>query len=293
MSYEYLESKLIEFDQIIAEMGLSIEEGSLLKAQFDLIRGFLTDRTELPEDELETKYFAQFKEFYHSLIVVERLTNSVMTLDRKPRDGLRKCLKHVLAGQLTQDFESQQAKDHFYEIEMAALFQECGFEIKLCEPDIVISGVGLTKPYGIACKYPSSEKQIHNHFSKGYRQIAEQGMDGLVAIGIDQIVFKGMNNYIEFENEKFHPLKIMQRTADETLIKLVQQRAKDYPAEKPIDGAIITLAATGIYGEPASLITIRAITSQCDGQNPMLADVERMTKVLNNNAMSAYMEEEV
>lgn len=283
MGYEELRDKLSTFKKIIDQMQLSIEGGSLLKAQFDLIREFLRDRAILSKTKLDKKYDNdQFKEFIDALIVVEKLTDSVVALKDQPQHALRKRLKLVFAGQLTQDFsESQQAKDFFYEIEMAAFFRKAGFLVELREPDIVISGCDLRESYGIACKYPSSEKQVHNHLSKGYKQISRQKLHGLVSIGIDQIAFKGMGNYIDFRKIEIPPLDIIQQITDEAMFNLVAQRSKDYPSEPPIDGAIITSAITGILGDPAFLITVGTATMQCDSQNPMIDDIELIVSELN------------
>ena len=74
---------------------------------------------------------------------MRRLTETVVALRDQPPAALRKRLKQVLAGPLTQDFSPEQAKDFFYELELAADFKRAGFAVSLREPDIVISGNGL------------------------------------------------------------------------------------------------------------------------------------------------------
>lgn len=284
MGYEQTRTNLIEFDRGIEGMSLSIEEGSLLMAQFDLTRAFLSDEGSLSEKELCTKWTDRFKEFYHAQIVVNRLIDAVLAL--KDQSALKKTLKKVLAGSISQDFEPDQAKDYFYELEMAMLLKNAGFTVELREPDIVISGHGLTKKYGIACKYPSSIKHIHDHLSKGYNQLQKQGLDGFVAIGLDQIKFKGMNEYIDFRKLEDHPKNVIQGMLKDAMIELVEQRKIEYPAECPVDAAIVTLAASGIYGKPAALMTFRAITIHCDNQNPMLIDIKLIASELNKSKIS-------
>ena len=287
MAHEQFLKNIVEFDQILAGLRLRIEDGSLLKAQFDLTREFLQDKITFSENQLTAKWDPRFKEFYDAQIVVGRLTDSVVILRGQPEGALRKRLKLVLVGPLTQDLESQQAKDHFYELEMAALLQQAGFAVELREPDVVVAARGLTKSYGIACKYPSSEKQINDHISKGYKQISNQNLDGLVALGLDQIVFKGMSKFLDFRQYERPPLEVMQQIVDEAMYGLVAQRAKDYPSECPVDGVIVTLAASGVCGEPACLRTVRAITLQCDSQNPMSADIQLILSGLRKSETSA------
>ena len=45
-----------------------------------------------------------------------------------------------------------------------------------------------------------------------------------------------------------------------------------YPAEKPIDGLMLTLSAVGIYGTPPALTSARFAMLQCDADKPRFAD---------------------
>jgi len=169
--------------------------------------------------------------------------------DRKALDELKK----VLGGPLTQDLVPVEAKDIFYELEMAALWRACGFTVDLDEPDVVVSGNGLSDRLGVACKYPSSWGQIHEHLSKEYKQITRNGYEGLVAIGLDQLVFNGMTNYMDFRQNPKHPLEVLQRATSEIMTNLVATRERDYPSEKPVDGAMVSLSAVGLYCDPAAM----------------------------------------
>jgi hypothetical protein len=131
------------------------------------------------------------------------------------QNRLKSRLKQVLGGALTQDFVPDAAKDYFYELEMAAHWKDCGFTVELAEPDVVVSGNGLSAPLGVACKYPSGLASLHDHISKGYGQITKHGYEGLVAIGLDQLVCKGMSNYMDFRQTDKHPLDIMERLTSE------------------------------------------------------------------------------
>ena len=105
----------------------------------------------------------------------------------------------------------------------------------LREPDVVVSGNGLSGELGMACKYPSSEAQIQTHLSKGYKQLANQNMDGCVVIGLDIIVFRTVFNsppkFLDFRQGKRHPLAVANSMVGDTMNALVVKRAEEYPSE--------------------------------------------------------------
>lgn len=270
MGYEILEKSLLSFDKIVGDLGVRLAEDSPIKQDFDTTREFLADRRRLEESAMMAKWNPRFKEFYHAQIVVKRLVDAVATLQGQMR--LKSRLKQVLGGSLTQDFKPDAAKDYFYELEMAALWKDSGFTVELAEPDVVVSGNGLSGELGVACKYPSSWDQIHKHVSKGYKQITQHGYEGLVCIGLDQLVFNGMSNFMDFRQTGKPPLEIMDKATGEVMTNLVKLRARDYPSEKPVDGAMMTMSAVGIYGQPAQLTNARYATLQCDRDNPRFAD---------------------
>ncbi len=212
----------------------------------------------------------------------ERLTEAVVALSDQPAGALRKRLRQVLSGSLTQDFSPEQAKDYFYELEIATIFKRSGFAVALREPDVVVSGNGLARELGMACKYPSSEAQIHEHLSKGYRQLANQNMDGCVVIGLDIIVFRAAFDsapkFLDFRQGDKHPLQVAQTLVNDAMKSLVVQRAEDYPSERPIDGAILTLNMWGIWEKPAGLTSVTAWAVQCDAQNPRFRDIGRLVE---------------
>ena len=76
----------------------------------------------------------------------------------------------------------------------------------------------------------------------------------------------------------------MQSAVDSAMENLIADRAEKYPSEDPIDGALFTLRASGIYGDPPQLTTVTAITMQCDSANPMFADIGLIHKQLQTIA---------
>jgi hypothetical protein len=284
VGYEVLERNLATFDQVTANLGVKLADDSPIKKDFDTTRAFLHDKKTLDESVWLPKWDPRFKEFYHAQIVVFRLTEAVAILQEQKK--LKSRLKQVLGGSLTQNFEPEAAKDYFYELEMAALWKECGFTVELEEPDVVVSGNGLSASVGVACKYPSGPSSLHEHISKGYKQITKHGYEGLVTIGLDQLFFKGMSNFMDFRQGNKPPLEVMKRATSEAMKNLVALRAEDYPSEEPIDGAMITMSACGIYGKPAGLTRCRHVTLQCDDGNPRKADFDILYQAMLSVASS-------
>src|SRR4051794_16514583 len=124
MGFENVERNLEAFDGIVAKLGMKLADDSPIKKDFDTTREFLKDKKTLEEAALMEKWGSRFKEFYHAQIVVKRLIDAVVTL--KDQIRLKSRLKQVLGGSLTQDFAPEAAKDYFYELEMAALWKDCG-----------------------------------------------------------------------------------------------------------------------------------------------------------------------
>jgi hypothetical protein len=277
MGYEKLEADLAAFDALIATQQIKWPAASPVVDQFELTRQFLSDKRDLAEADWLAKWNPRFKEFYNAQLVVSRLVEAVAVLASTQAQRLRSYLKIILPGDLTQGTDPTQAKDFFYELWLAAILAQSGFLVVLAEPDIVISGNGLGKPLGIACKYPSSEQQVHPHLSKGYKQIGKQSLDGLVAIGLDLLVYRkafpnGMN-YIDFRQGDRHPLEVVQQMVGEATVHLVESRPVLYPSEAPVDGLLTTLTVGGIIGSPASLAFVTAVTLQSDSQNPITSDL--------------------
>lgn len=161
--------------------------------------------------------------------------------------------------------------------------QEAGFTVKLREPDIVVNGNGLVRDVGIACKYPSSIKQIQDHISKGYRQLTKQNLPGVVAFGMDLLVFRAAfkhpPHYLDFRQNAKHPMQVAQKQLQNEVIELIEARSK-YPAELPLDGAMLSLAMWGAYHEPVRITEVAAWTFQCDSANPLRQEIGILVSAL-------------
>jgi hypothetical protein len=274
VGYDKLRANLGEFDRLLTDMKLSVKDDSPLKTYLDTTREFLADQGTLGEDALFAKWNPRFKEFYQAQFVVGRLAEAANELKGLPR--LKETLKKVIAGSTVQDFQPDQAKDFLYELELAADLKRAGFTVALREPDIVIEGNGLSGPLAIAGKYPSSRQQLHAHISKGYQQIAGQGLDGVVSIGLDLIVFgkeAGLGAFIDFNQGSRDPMVVLQDHLSTEVDTLVRERARVYPSERPIDGLMLTLTPGGVYGKPAQMIVLCAAALRCNPNNPKFADL--------------------
>lgn len=274
MGYDRVRSLVADFDAAVDALKVKMSDSSPIKPAFDSVREFLADEASMPESDRLAKWEPRFKEFWTSQYVVCVLAEAVVLLKDEGKP-LRETLRRVFAGSLEPDYEPQPAKDAFYELEVAVVCKDVGFQVSLREPDLVIQGGGLSQPLAIACKYPSSRQQIHAHLSKGYQQISKQGLAGLVCVGLDLIVFNeaGLKAFVDFRQSDKHPLKVLSRQLASEMRNLLEERSRDYPEERPIDGLLLTLKPYGIFGKPAKLTLMHSVTLQCDGDNPNIADI--------------------
>ncbi len=278
MGWEPLKRSLQCFDEFIAKHNVRIAKDAAITPQLLLVREFLADRECLDGLEVAEKWMGRdFKGFYDAVIVIQRLTDAVVALRDNP-GPLKGRLTQVLSGPLTQDFAPQQAKDFFYELEIAAALKKAGFSVVLCEPDVVVSGGGLTHEIGLACKYPSSEGQIHEHISRGYKQIAKQDLRGCVILGLDLIilraVFDSAPKFLDFRQSERHPREVANQIMADAMGSLIANRKRDYPSERPLDGAIVTLGTWGLFGQSVGIASLTAWSVQCELHNPIRRDLE-------------------
>lgn len=264
---------MLRFDQLLTATKMKVGDNSPIKQEADIVRDYYRDRAALGVDEAIRKWDPHFDEFYQARITLERVTAAVSALSGTR--GLKALLNDILEGSVTQDFKRSSSKDKLYELEMAATLRLAGFSVELREPDIVASRNGLSKPLAIACKYPFSRQQVHDHISKGYRQITRENLDGVVSIGLDLLVAKdlGLGPRLDFRRSGKPAHEIMADRLDMELHNLQAER-KDYPEERELDGLMLTLAYSGIDGNPPELTTLYSIALGCRSGNPLKADLE-------------------
>lgn len=139
---QYPEFPVLErFDQLLDDLKLRLVDGMPLKQQTDLLREYDRDSATLGLEKANSKYSRL--EIFLAEMVVERFVEVIGPLTSLR--GLKSKLNIVLKESIAQDFKPTQAKRIFYELETAASLVQAGFDIELKDPDIIVSGNGLSK----------------------------------------------------------------------------------------------------------------------------------------------------
>lgn len=285
MAWEDLRENIRRLDEVLRTIGLTMPVGSPHTNQYNTSKEFLDDERAMTQTQLLAKWQnAKFEEVFRSAIGITRLSRAAYTLRAHP--GLKSILKIVLTDTITQDFAPNQAKDYFYELEVATILTKAGFKVDLKEPDVVVHGNGLSRPIGIACKYPSSRKQIHGHISKGYKQLTGQNLPGFVAFGMDLIVFgeafKEPPKYLDFNQHPEPPITVAKGHLTREIMELVPERRDKYPAELPLDGAMLSFNLWGLYRNPPEITEVTAWSLQCDEKNSIRSDMVKIKAAIEN-----------
>jgi hypothetical protein len=218
-----------------------------IKSQVEAVRDAYDGTMEPGSEEWKRIWVPRYLELYQARIAVERFLEAAEKLEKLP--GLRKILKErVLGSPITQSLGRSQAKDALYELEIATTMRVAGFDVSLAEPDIIVSGAGLSRPVSLACKYPSSRNRLQPAISEGYAQIKKHRIDGIVCLGIDLIVAKetGLHGRIDFRRSAWSTEQIHHDRLFREFSKIEASRKGDYPAEKPLDRLMLTVAVVGI-----------------------------------------------
>ena len=273
-------SALATIDGFIKKFNVKHDSSSEIWQQVESVREYSRDQEELSKDDLESKWDSRFKEYYKSQIAVGMLADAIGALSASQADQLKKYLKLILGGSISQGGDPQQSRDWFYELHLASTLSAAGFEVELREPDLVVKENGLQQSIGVACKYPSSSKTVHQHISKGLSQLRKHGLPGVVAIGIDQLVVDaaGLKSYVDFNQGNGSPIATMQARADEELLTLVTERPDKYPSEDPVDKLLVTLSLSGHGGKPARLINPTVLSIHCPHNDQLRADIDLIAR---------------
>ncbi len=241
------------YDQVISDLGIRASDETSASHHLAIIRSATNDGTVITSCR---------SEFWEALKYVTKLTEIINAPKSQPPNELRKKLNIVLS------CKTNEANDVLYELQLAALFKESGFEVSLEEPDIIISGKGLKNKLAIACKNPTSKKQLHDHVSNGYFQINRVGYQGIVAIETNQL--------LDLPKKTFEqpPLKEAENLLTRSVGEWVDERLRNYPSENPIDGFLLTYFIDYFYGDPVELSQIRQMTFQCDENNNLFRELK-------------------
>jgi hypothetical protein len=269
VGYDKLKADIREFDALAIRIGFTYPRNSPLQGQMEMVKAFLADMDASSEEAIKKWMQAEFLSWYRAIIAVDMLCGSTTALASLPSGVLKKQLELSTMTDISQDFEQSQSKEYLYELYMAALFHRCGFQVDFAEPDLRISGGGLSQTLGVACKYVSSERKINDNISKGYEQIDRQGLPGFVAVGMDNVICSGMDRFIDFPPE---PAEIVNSLGGE-LGKWIERIAKGrqgVQGRRPLDGAIFTLRMVGLWKK--SLTPAGHLSFQLEQGNPIAVD---------------------
>ncbi|MFN0019076.1 MAG: hypothetical protein ACKVP0_12500 [Pirellulaceae bacterium] len=283
MGYEKVAANLGIVHKQIADLKIKLDPNAQIVQQLSLVREYLAEKDLLSVDEHDKKWKDRFLEFYKAQLAVGILSEAIAELVTNQKEPLAKYLKVVLAGNLTQGGPAGgQPRDWFYELWLASILSKAGFTVRLQEPDLVVEGNGLSQEIGIACKYPSSDKGIHDHLSKGLSQLKKHGLSGFIALGIDQIVVEKANlkKFVDFNQGDKHPIDVLQAHANSEAHTLVKERPTKYPSEDPVDALLVTLSLAGHYGQPPQLVAPTVFSIHCPKQHQLRKDMEVIVAAL-------------
>lgn len=287
MEYGKTESNLAIISKLIADLKIKLDPNAEIVKQKEIVREFLADKSALSIDELDAKWKERIVDFYRAQLTVGKLGNAITELVKCQKEPLGKYLKVILGGSLSQGGPAGgQPRDWFYELWLGSVLSEAGFTVHFQEPDLVVEGNGLSQKIGIACKYPSSEKGIHDHLSKGLSQLKKHGIPGFIALGVDQIVVEkgNLKKFVDFNEGGKHPIDVLQPYADKELITLVGERPTKHPGEDPVDELLVTLSLLGHYGKPATLIAPTVLAIHCSNKSLIFKDIGIVAKAFGRLA---------
>lgn len=272
VGYAGMTTKVEAFNQALATLGKPMPVGSPLQKYFDVVAEFVADHAASPEAASSKWMQRDFHQWYLSMLAVDSLCDSVVKLSQQPSAEFLRILDLVLSNDISQDYKPSQSKDFLYELQVASWFKDAGFAIDIAEPDLRISGNGLSTELGIACKYPSSEKKLNDRISEGYEQITRQGLSGFVAVGMDLLVMKEMERFIQFPESEEAILGGVSGELEQWVNKTIKRRA-GVPGRAPLDGALFSLRMGGVATNPARLQWVTQFTFQCTDGNPIRSDI--------------------
>jgi hypothetical protein len=276
----------------IGVLGIRLPKNSDFKHNLEIIRECNSDRASDPLGFKES-WADRRDEWHAALTSVVKVSRIVRVLRGTP--NLKPSLEVVVQGNTVQDFSQSHAKDILYELDLASQLKESLFDVQLREPpDLLIRGNCLSGPLAIACKYPSSRNQLHTRFTEGRHQIARQGFDGLVVIGMDLII--GIELIRDFMDENgraavpvfdldaapCNPFEFFLARIGREVRRLEAERPLDYPSEMPINELLMTFSLVGFCGDPPTVTNIMSATLYAHTQeHPRCADFRIIERAFN------------
>ena len=243
-----------QLELLLQHLGLTLRPGALIQRHVNILQEFTADKMTMGSQYLDKKWKDRFQQYYQARIVVGKLVNALSQLAKHATGTLKSTTKAVLAGSLDQDFNADQAKDHFYELELGSWLSAAGFDVELRDPpDLIVKGEGLQRAYAIACKYPSSAAGLSELLYKGHDQVRKTGLAGFVAIGLDLITFKRSTEfgaYLDFRSGNRASVEVLRQKLQYYSHIIMGDYKEQHVVRPPSHGLLLTLSPGVIYSVP-------------------------------------------
>jgi hypothetical protein len=141
----------------------------------------------------------------------------------------------------------------------------------------------LSRPLGIACKYPESRQRLEDNLTRGYEQLETHCPYGVVCLGLDFLIAKdeGLQGWIDFRRGCRSALEIQFHRLVDEIRELEAERDRDYVGRHKLDGLMMTVSIAGLNGERPGLERFESIAVGCLDGNPMYADLGVITRGIN------------
>ena len=274
-SYVEMRTSIDAFHETLVTLGLSMPPASAIQRQFRIATEFLNDHAASPDEAGKKWLERDFLEWYLAMLAVDTACSVVARLKSHPATDLIDLLRKVLKNDIAQDYEPSQSKDFLYEMQVATWFLEAGFEVELAEPDLRISGNGLSSTLGVACKNSSSDEKLNGNISYGYKQIAKHGLRGFVALSMDLLVAKdlGLKKFVQFP-PSVPAIQAGLNKELERWVQRIERRRAGVPNRAPLDGALLSLRFGGIWPSPPSFLWASQFYLHRLPQNPIGRDIK-------------------
>ena len=223
-------------------------------------------------------------DLHRAFLESEQLCLIVFTLwqDRPPL-ALKQKLKTVLSGPLvpSDDHAASPARDHQFELFLAALSEAAGYQVDFVEPDLRLRGPGQP-PFVVAAKRLKSRSKLRANVRKASKQIAGAQQQGIIALDITRLL-----------QEPHKPLKAQDLAAASVAVsKLVDtfrdDHLRDIRAYCDLSWVVgVELVFTGLaqLREPPflSMVWLARTANLCDHQDARCETLASYAKALAAN----------
>ena len=123
---------------------------------------------------------------WHRLLIEVDYLDTIMTALAKdpPVPGWKEKIEETLSGGVlrTQDQNDCRARNIQFELLVASIVRQAGYDIQLGEPDVIVTSGGFR--FGIAVKRPRSAAKVRRNIRSGENQLKGQELTGLVAVDL-------------------------------------------------------------------------------------------------------------